>query len=129
MGSKKFRKLQTEWYSKLEKTGFQDIEKNLYRYVEKEPELVRFHSEDFRQYTPKEFAEKEKYFQKAREFLEEDMFLNGTERRIWALHTMGFSLRKIVAVLESESVEIKANPSKKDTVNKVINEFQKIMFK
>lgn len=122
MGSKTFKDLQAKWYRKIKENGFQDIEKN--------EEIVRFHGQDFQtQYTPAQFTEKERYFQEAYSLLESDIFLNDLERRIWQLHCVGLSIRKIVVELNREGFKIKSNPSEKDTVNKIINEFKGLMFK
>lgn len=117
MGSKKFKILQQQWYRKLEENDFVDIEKD--------EQVVRHHGADFQtQYTPEEFLEKEKYNEAARALLRRDVFLDAVERRIWALHTLGYSIRRIVLVLSNEGVK-----RNKNRVNKVINEFQELLFK
>lgn len=122
MGSKTFKSLQAKWYRKLEKAGFDDIEKDGHL-----RDWDGFHFKS--NYSPEQFAEKKDYYEKAKDLLNRDVFIDGVERRIWALHTCGFSIRKIVNVLKCEGIKFRADPSEKDTVNKVINEFQKMIIK
>ncbi len=117
MGSKQFKSLQAKWYRKLKEMGFEDIEK-----IE---EMVRFHGLDFQtQYSPSQFKEKQTYYAEAKELLNQDIFLDSVERRIWALHTMGYSIRRIVGVLKCEGTK-----RDKNQINAVLNEFQKVLFK
>lgn len=117
VGSKRFKQLQAKWYRRLEEDGFLDIEKN--------ENGNNFHDSYFRtQYTPEQFSEKEKYHEEAKILLDKDIFLDGVEHRIWALHYIGYSIRRIVLVLRSEGFE-----KNKNQVNSVINEFQRMMFK
>ncbi len=117
MGSKQFRDLQAKWYRKLEKSGFKDIEEN--------DRLIYRHGDYFKtEYTPERFAEKKSYFEKAKDFLSRDVFIDGIERRIWALHTAGFPIRRIVLILASEGTK-----KNKNEVNQTLNELQEIMLK
>ena len=126
MGSKAFKNLQAKWYRKLEDIGFSDIEKDeeyLHQY-----DNHRFNEPSkysgFNGAVTEQFEEKKKYFEKAGELLEKDSFLDGVERRIWALHTMGYPIRRIVLVLRSEGFD-----RNKNQVNQIINELQGLMFK
>lgn len=122
MGSKQFKALEAKWYRKLEKSGFEDIEK---KYISEDPHLMEFDSIYFHtKYTAKRFREKKAYFEKAQDLLSRDIFIDGIERRIWALHSAGLPIRRIVLVLASEGAE-----KNKNEVNQVINELQRMILK
>jgi hypothetical protein len=84
----KFQQLQAKWYEKLAKTGFEDVEE-----ANSPKELLKcWHSTWFRtRGTPEQFAEKQQYYATAREILANHRFDSAKEKRIWALHSEGYS--------------------------------------
>lgn len=93
-----FKKLQAKWYKKLADTGFQDIE-DLSRYYEP---LKTWDSFLFKgQYTPEQFAERAKYFQRCERALSLHKFKTKLEKEIWTLHTQGHTVREIVKALKA----------------------------
>lgn len=101
--SKEFKKLQQEWYEKLAKSGFEDIEtdeqhletwSNMYSY---RIDLVKVES-------------KQEYFRRAGQFLFDRKFKNKIEKFIWASHADGISIRNIVKLLGKKGVVVYRNP-------------------
>lgn len=110
----KFKKLQTKWYKKLEKEGFEDAENE----SNGKTFLKVWHSSYFQtKYTKDAFQSKAAYYRMAAQFLHRHAFENQLEQAIWLLHSEGLSLRDI-------AVEVCSN---KDTVNQVVRRLAKIM--
>jgi hypothetical protein len=92
MNSKDFKKLQQQWYKKLARSGFKDIE----RPNDKDEWLVIFDGEFFRNSRRYDKAEStEKYYTLARQFLHEHVFNTSLEKRIWAEFSEGLSIVQI----------------------------------
>lgn len=87
-----FKKLQAKWYKKLKASGFEDIED-----VSSPNELLKtWDSQYFLQrYDPGRFKAKERYFELARQFLQDHVFETTREKDIWAEHAEGRSTREI----------------------------------
>jgi hypothetical protein len=117
--TQKFKILQKKWYDKIAKKGFQDIEDTRHeqRY------LKIWHSAYFQvTYSPAEFEFKRDYYCKASRFLHDHTFANELERKIWELHTEGFSLRKTATYLASQKIDCN-----KDAVFKIISRLKEIL--
>jgi hypothetical protein len=120
LNSKEFQSLKDKWYLKLEQSGFQDIE-----FYNGEG-MLRYDGYYFQdEYTPDQFLEKKKYFEQAKELLQRDIFLNKIERSIWELHSNGCSIKNIIVTLRKMGI----SPLCKDSVEKVLKEFKRFLFK
>lgn len=124
--TKKFKSLEKKWYSKLKKTGFEDIEHS-------EKDLKQFsgvtsiHREDGgskiddwaewgRSTTIKDHWKTE-YYSRCRQFLNEHKFKNKTQRKIFEMYSEGIGARVI-------ATELKTYRRK---VQELINKLLKIM--
>lgn len=97
--TKEFKKLQAEWYSKLEDEGFQDVEQD-------EEHLKRWTSSFFKtRYNPTLWKAKEEYYRAAGHFLHDYKFSNDTEKLIWELHGEAMSIRNIALVLKAKGIK------------------------
>lgn len=93
---KKFKKLEREWYDKLERKGFVDIE----NFRREDRPLKSWHSREFLR-RKLEIEETKEYLEKAESIFESGYkFKNGIHRRIWKLHCEGFSRREIASRIE-----------------------------
>lgn len=96
---KKLLKLRNEWYAKLKKAGFDDIEyapKNSLTY----PGSIR-PGQPNNLYVDLAFKwrDSEQYYRAAGHFLYDYQFDSIKDRRVWELHSQGLSLRKIESEL------------------------------
>lgn len=98
--------LQAIWYEKLKDTGFQDIER-------RNGELLNQWDSAYFQlrYDPETFSAKETYFYRARQFLNEHLFLHPVQEEIWRLHCEGLGVRQI-------AIHIGAHPHLGGATNK-----------
>jgi DNA-binding CsgD family transcriptional regulator len=83
--NKSFVKLQQEWYNKLKKTGFVDIEFFHADGNSTDGLLRNSIGSLMASYTP----EGEYYYRKARWFLQHHKFTSAREKKIWSLHCEG----------------------------------------
>lgn len=100
--SKSFRDLQTKWYKRLEKKGFQDIERT-------SGALKLNHADYFadkRRYSPEMVMGKQNYYRLACEFVHIHEFNTRTEKAIWELHAEGHSDRDITKMLKNKRARI-----------------------
>lgn len=97
MDPTQFKKLKLEWYKKLAKSGFRDIEnengrmdigKSLHNIVQK--------------YDQNSYAEKEEYYRLAGRFLWDYPFPSKQERLIWELHSEGVAIDDIYVELKKK---------------------------
>jgi hypothetical protein len=89
---KTFNQLQEEWYAKLKKEGFEDIEQT----DTKERLLKSWHSSYFHsRHNPHDFRHQEEYFRQATNFYHSHDFKNQAEKKIWLLHSEGYTIREI----------------------------------
>lgn len=109
--TKKFKSLKEKWYKKLEKSGFEDIEDNSLE----EPLIKDWHSRRFKKWPKEVFDFRLKYYADARSLLHTYAFESELHKRIWELHSEGWSLRDI----EQEIGEYK-----KDTINHIIHKIK-----
>lgn len=90
IGSSAFLTLQRQWYAKLERTGFKDIELSGERMAELDSRNARVRDRNA----------VESYYAMAQEYLNTGTFRPACERAIWELHSEGFSLCEIALALE-----------------------------
>lgn len=96
--SSELKKLQKQWYCKLAKAGFEDIEDT----DSKNEMLKRWDSLYFlSRYDAKSFEEHQRYYQRASQFLESNYFDTSFEKAIWALWTEGKTIKEIEKRLKS----------------------------
>jgi len=124
--SKQFKKLQKEWYKKLAKDGFDDIETGeqfLKRYSNCHF-LYRSQNKnlDFEDVILK-FKSLETYFRLAGYFFNEYDFKDEVEKLIWAQHADGISYRDI-----AQNLKLKNIKTSKTRVHNKIDRLKKIMF-
>lgn len=104
------------WYEKLKKTGFKDCESLCGKLKDYPNARIP------RAYTTDQFIEKQSYYRAASEFYWVYKFSNNHEKKIWQLHSEGFSTREI-----SKKLRTKSNSVNKDNVNIVIYRLARIM--
>lgn len=96
-----FLKLQKLWYGKLKKSGFIDIEE---RGILKDYPGSRLLRDYCRKkgnfYDTSRLEEKQNYFRFASQLLWTHSFRSSFEKRIFLLHSEGFSLREISKVIK-----------------------------
>ena len=91
-----------KWYDKLEAAGFEDIEE---RHSPREM-LKRKHNHDFKKIEPDMYEAKRFYFQEAADMLNWHKFRNARERKIWALHAEGLSVREVATKIKLAKSEV-----------------------
>ena len=116
--TKEFKKLQDQWYAKLKKEGFKDIEQD-------EDHLKSYASTDLiNNYTPETFAIKENYYIAAGHFLHSYEFKCKADRLIWEYHSEGKALVEIVKLLKKHRIKSYKNKVH-ETVKTLRNEMKK----
>ena len=111
--SKKFKDLQAKWYKKLEKSGFDDIEKL---------DHIKFQTESsyyWRNYGHEKFAEKQRYYQLAGQFLHQYVFDSPRDKEIWRLHSEGLAIKT--------EIPKKIKDIKRSQIHETIKRLRKIM--
>ena len=86
-----YRDLERLWYNKLKESGFDDIEDS-----RGERPLKSWHSTLFQNYGSEQFRAKQLYFECARALIHTHKISTQIEKRIWALHSEGVSIREIM---------------------------------
>lgn len=100
--TRKFKQLQSQWYSKLKDAGFEDIEDT----SSPDEMLKSWHSSYFEiRHDPEVFKAKQFYYAKAEHFhtqkLERPQYeLFNKDDMIWDMHMQGVSIRDIALKLE-----------------------------
>jgi hypothetical protein len=94
--SKEFKKLRTEWYKILKKSGFKDIERNDYEL--KEPTKLE----------PITIEESRAYYRLARQFLENHDFDSEFDAALWYMHSRGVSARDIGKMIKRSNSTVSA---------------------
>lgn len=113
----KFKELQSKWYAKLKRSGFDDIEKS-------EDALHTYDKRYFNKtYDLPRFLAKQEYYRLAGQFLHEYKDFTPFERKVWELHAEGMSIFDIVSVIR------KKQKTSRDSVHSVIKKFRKEMVK
>ena len=89
---KNLKELTTEWYKKLEKSGFQDAEIN--------NQYMHEYAGWFKaKHTPETFQEKQDYYLLLFQLLERGTFKNKKEKRIWEMHANAIGVRGIAKTI------------------------------
>lgn len=101
--TKEFKTLQKEWYDRLQKEGFKDIEK------EEKTLRGKFKSKQVEQIIG--------YYDKAQSFLNDYEFPTPKHKKVWERHTRGESVRKIAEALKFS----------KSDVHRIIKRYESIM--
>ncbi len=106
--TKNFLKLKDQWYKKLAKSGFEDIENTSLP----DPDLKHCDVIRFNKVTPDAYETRTKYFSNCRDLLNTYKFETKLHKRIWELHSEGLSLREIETVIKKRY--------KKDSIHNII---------
>jgi hypothetical protein len=122
--SNEFKKLQDKWYKKLDKSGFEDIERrdgrikretihelNKLLYSTKHTNKSSKSDELNTQTTIEKFEDKRTYFTLAEHFLHEHTFADELEKTIWSFHVEGYSARETVKELKARGIKISRTPT------------------
>lgn len=110
------KKLQDEWYGRLRKAGFKDIEDT----SRPSRKLIDWHKDRFSSVSEIERQAIEYYYDNAKDLINTYIFINETQKIIWELHCEGMSKRKIeVAICHLEITY------KREKIGLVINEIAK----
>lgn len=94
-----FKKLQTEWYKKLEDSGFQDVEQD-------ESTLKEWSLQFLRDRTTRLRESREPYFRLAGHFLHDYQFETDRDRIIWEYHSEGLKVEEIVDTLKKVNLPL-----------------------
>lgn len=101
--TKEFLALKAEWYKKLKKEGFEDVETD-------EEHLETWHSTFFKVRHNATLSEaKEAYYRRATHFLNDYNFDSDLEKALWGLHAEGISIRNIVKALKGKGFKAYKN--------------------
>lgn len=98
--SPQFKKLQDEWYKKLQDSGFDDIE-------HEDGKLRTGPNNNFESQVinaSMHVEAKTEYFRQAGFFLHDHKFQDDFDRLVWGLHTRGLSVREIVKALKFNGI-------------------------
>lgn len=121
MNKKEFNKLKVKWYKKLEKTGFQDIEKN--EHALKQPAAKPFNKKTGLVRTGRWTAQRD-YFLMTEQFLNIHNFETNLQKIIWEYHSNGLGVRAIADVLN----KTKVTKTNRQTIWLTIRDLRKIMW-
>lgn len=105
--SREFNKLREEWYKKLEREGFKDIEEY---YPVSDKTFLKvwdshyFKSESHGFYGDELHKLKADYFYYAVQYFHQGTFDNDTEKEIWNIHAQGLGVRKIAEKLNETRI-------------------------
>lgn len=109
-----FKALFKEWNQKLEESGHSDIED----WDSPRSFLKEWHSFKFMNMDQDTYQATKKYYEWAKDVLNEHTFKTNTERLVWSLHSDGVSGELIPEILNLKKV-------KRATVYKIINRIKK----
>lgn len=116
--AKDFDTLKSQWYGKLAKEGFVDIEDDRER-------IKKRHGSKFaekRLYNETRHEAHVEYYQLAGKFLNDYEFETKKDKAIWQLHSEGVYIRAIVVALKKKRFK-----TYKDEVHRTINELAEVM--
>lgn len=114
--SKEFTKLKNKWYSKLEKSGFKDIE---------QPDgYLKVWSTTFYRAAHVNRITKEQYYRLAGHFLHEFDFESELEKELWEMHSLGVSTREISSKMAKRKITMS-----KSSVHMIIKDLKQKMIK
>lgn len=115
--TKQFRDLKSSWYSKLKKTGFEDIEAT-------ETRLRNVGSSwhhELRRHDKDKIEAKENYYRLAGQFTYDNVFKDELEKHIWGLHAEGYSIREIAKILKKKTYKDHVHQTLQALEKKMIN--------
>lgn len=95
--SQSYEKLKEVWYKKLERSGFEDIEKDEFN-------LKQYSSRFAEATVVRNWHAKSEYYSMAGQFLNNYKFNSRLEKIIWEYHSNGISIRDIVKILKKVRV-------------------------
>lgn len=113
-----YQSLKEVWYKKLERSGFEDIEKD-------ELNLKQYSSRFNQDAVVRNWYAKREYYSMAGQFLHTYKFGSNLEKVIWEYHTESISVRNIAKLLN----KTKVTKTNKDKVLAVITKLDKEMYK
>lgn len=105
------KKLERQWYDKLQASGFNDIEDT----QRSDRPLKSWHNFKFQYVNLIQRGAREEYFYLAKELLRTYAFKNETHRIIWDLHCKGLSKRNIEA-----SIKHLEKPYKREQIGNIL---------
>lgn len=113
--TKQFKDLEKEWYGRLTKSGFKDIERR--DRIGKAAGRMKTGTLDniIHSYDEHQFSVKEEYYRVAGQFLHSYKFKSALEKSIWSMHSEGLSIRNII-----KSLKAKGHTAYRDLVNGAI---------
>lgn len=115
--------MQAQWYKKLEREGFRDIEQ--FEPGNRSPNLKSWHSCYFQlRHDPETFQIKADYYYRAGQYLHSGVFNSETDRHVWKLHAEGYGVRQIAQILSKTGKAIG-----KDKINSIVRLIKKQMFR
>lgn len=103
--SKEFLDLQKEWYDKLEKSGFKDVEQDEF-YLKSRISRQNLSLLEETEVSTSIADSKAEYYRLAGHFLHEYDFANDRERIIWELHADGASIEMIVKCMKFRGFKV-----------------------
>lgn len=106
-----FKELQSYWYKKVLKSGFEDVEEN-------EHHLKSWSSKFNRASVVRNWYSKSEYYSMASQFLHNYKFKNNLEKTIWDYHSNAISVRDIADLLKK--ARVKSITPNKDNINEII---------
>lgn len=115
---KDYDTLKSQWYGKLAKEGFVDIEDDQER-------IKKRHGSKFaekRLYDETRHEAQVEYYQLAGKFLHDHEFDSKKDKAIWQLHSEGVYIRAIVATLKKKRFK-----TYKDEVHRTIQKLSEVM--
>lgn len=123
-----FLELKNEWYERLKKEGFHDIEDHR-EHIQSGSTKRRF-EERHQEYSELGdcFAAKRRYFELAESFLNSYAFRSPLHQFIWQYHTEGLSLREIIGKLPIVVLINQYKPLSVRAVFLIVKQYQKMMF-
>ncbi len=110
--SKELKLAQKEWYEKLRKEGFKDIERHDWDdssgFGLKRFDSFHFIDTRYGDIDKDSFQAKSEYFRLATHFLNEHTFEDPLDRYIWEMHSEGKSIRDIEKSMKAAKTKIHA---------------------
>lgn len=100
MDAKQFKALKDNWYKKLKKEGFKDIEQEDGNLTTWASRLFLTHYDEIK------YQAKEEYYQLAGQFYHDYNFKSVLDKMIWELHITGMSIRNIVKTLKQKNLNV-----------------------
>ena len=102
--TEEFKKLQNEWYDKLDNSGFEDLE-----WLDKDSGFgqnsgfLKKSLKKFNKLTKKDLADKNIYFSLAKDFAQDYKFKSRLHKYIWELYIEGIAYRKMIPKIKSRN--------------------------